>query len=157
MNKLLKKLSFALVAVMLVAFSSCGEPERDGYFVVGGRTYNIEDVTLKSTGYDDGYYQLRLTMEGVSYGELATLSYILYSDINGYLSSGTYTPYLNDMHYENKFKRGEWTSSEETTPIYIGKVKVTNSKEVYEISIDSEDKNGMGVAAEFKGELEVII
>ena len=157
MNKLLKKLSFAIVALMLVALSSCGDPERDGYFVVGGRTYNIEDVTLKSAGYDDGYYQLLLTMEGVSRGEMATLSFTLYSNINGYLSSGTYTPYLFDMHYEHKFKSGEWTTSEETTPIYIGKVKVTNSKEVYEISIDSEDKKGMGVAAEFNGELEVII
>ena len=46
---------------------------------------------------------------------------------------------------------------QQRTPIYVGKVKVTNTKEVYEISIDSEDKKGMGVAAEFNGELEVII
>ena len=158
MNKLLKKLSFALVAIVLVSFSSCGDkPERDGYFVVGGKTYNIENVKLKSTGYADSYYHLVLTMEGTSYGELATLSFTLYSDINGYLSSGIYTPYLNDMHYAHKFKRGEWTLGEETTRIFIGKVKVTNEKEVYKISIDSEDEKGLGVAAEFSGELEVII
>lgn len=155
MNKLLKKLSLVFVGFMLAVFSSCGEPDR-WTFTVGGSTYGIDKVTMTPVDYDDDYYQICLTMEGSGNGKLATLSYMLYSDVNMELPSGTYSPSMHEMHLHHKFEKGEWSDGEIVMPIYVGKVKVKHNKDGYHIDIEGNDKKGHGVVAEYKGTIEII-
>ena len=160
MRKILSKLTVLLVGFVLLSFASCGGEEypSEGFFVVGGKTYNINEARLESVGYDDGYYQLRLTLDNTANNDFHSLTFLFYSEVNQYLPSGLYTPYRYDLNYEHRFKRGAWyAGDEEKAAIVVGKVKVTKKNDIYTFDIDCEDTNGMGVAGEYEGELQVII
>ena len=159
MKRILTKLSVIILVFVSVVFSSCGGDEypNEGFFVVGGKTYSINEAKMESVGYDDGYYQLRLTLDNTVNNDFHSLSFLFYSEVNSYLQSAVYTPYMYDLNFEHKFKRGAWyAGDEEMAAIFVGKVRVTKNNDIYTIKIDCEDSNGLGVAGEYKGELKIV-
>lgn len=156
MKTLFAKFSVVVLFSVLFSLFSCKkDPVQDGSFVLGGKTYKIEEAKLESVGYDDGYYRLKFTLQNKSESDFRSLSFVLYSEVNHNLPSGTYTPFLNNMDYKYRFRNGVWYAGDEPTSIHVGKVNVSNNKNYYTITVDSEDAKGMGVAAKYSGELYV--
>lgn len=155
MKGLLTKFGVVVLFLVACSFVSCKGKDhvKDGFFVVGGKTYRIDEAKLEPAGYDDGYYQLKFTLRNNSENNLHSMSFVLYSEVNQSLPSGVYTPFLGNMDYKYKFRNGVWYAGNEPTGIHVGTVKVSNNKNYYTITVDSEDAKGMGVAAKYVGEL----
>lgn len=157
MKNILRKLTFILSCSILLLFVSCNPtyPD-DGFFKVGEKSYNINEAFLTDTGYDNGYYQLRLTMDNSNSYDSHSINFLFYSEVNEYLPSGIYVPYLYDDKYDNRFKRGAWMKGDvEAGAILKGRVKVTKSNDTYTVRIDCEDINGNPITGEYKGKIKV--
>ncbi len=156
----LLKLNLLFIAFFVFALMSCDRkyPD-DGFFKVGEKTYYVNAADLYNVGYEDGYYQLRLTLDNSNNNEPHSINFLFYSEVDEYLPSGNYTPYLYDGNYNHKFKRGAWmeesVSDVESGVILQGKVKVTKNNETYTIRIDCKDHNDNIVSGEYKGEIFV--
>lgn len=158
--KLLTKISFAFFSfLLLITAVSCDRDVLDdGYFKVGEKSYVINEAVLTDVGYEDGYYQLRLSLDNTNNNDFHSINFLMYSEVNEYLPSGLYTPYLYDDNYRHKFKRGAWTKGDvEAGVILLGKVKVSKSNEIYNIHIDCKDHNGNIVVGEYEGKIRVIL
>ena len=159
MKRFIAKISFILVAIMTVTFLSCGdEYPSEGYFNINENTYAVNEARLEDLGYENGYYQLRLTLDNPIHNDFHSINFLLYSEVNNYLPSGLYTPYLYDNNFEHKFKRGGWVVGNNIEGvILLGSVKVTKSNDIYKIRIDCEDTEGKNVTGYYDGKMKVVI
>lgn len=159
MKRFIAKISFILVAIMTVTFLSCGdEYPSEGYFNINENTYTVNEARLEDLGYENGYYQLRLTLDNPIHNDFHSINFLLYSEVNNYLPSGLYTPYLYDNNFEHKFKRGGWVVGNNIEGvILLGSVKVTKSNDIYKIRIDCEDTEGKNVTGYYDGKMKVVI
>ena len=159
MKRIIAKISFILVAIMTVTFLSCGdEYPSEGYFNINENTYTVNEARLEDLGYENGYYQLRLTLDNPVHNDFHSINFLLYSEVNNYLPSGLYTPYLYDNNFEHKFKRGGWVVGNNIEGvILLGSVKVTKSNDIYKIRIDCEDTEGKNVTGYYDGKMKVVI
>lgn len=159
MKRFFGKISFVIIAVISVTFLSCGEEyPSEGYFTIGENSYNINEARLEDTGFENGYYQLRLTMDNTAHNDFHSINFLLYSEVNTYLPSATYSPYLYDGNFERKFKRGAWVMGNDIEGVIMtGTVKTTKTNDVYTIRIDCEDINGTKVTGYYNGEIKVVI
>lgn len=158
MKNILRKLSFILACVTMLSFVSC-EPDYpdDGHFTVGEQTYYLNEAELTNVGYENGYYQLRLTMDNSNSNDPHSINFLFYSEVDEYLPSGLYIPYAYDDKYNHRFKRGAWLKGDtEAGVILLGTVKVTKSNEIYTIRIDCKDSNHKTVVGEYKGKVKVV-
>ena len=159
MKKILCKISLVMTfVVMSLLFVSCNDdyPD-DGYFKVNETSYTVNEALLKSVGLEGDYHQLRLTLNNTNTNDAHSLNFLLYSEVDEYLPSATYTPYLYDDNYHNKFKRGVWElNGVEAGAILLGSVKVTKSNDIYTIHINCKDVNNNDIAGYYKGEIKVI-
>lgn len=159
MKRFIAKISFILVAIMTVTFLSCGdEYPSEGYFNINENTYAVNEARLEDLGYENGYYQLRLTLDNPAHNDFHSINFLLYSEVNNYLPSGLYTPYLYDNNFEHKFKRGGWVVGNNIEGVILmGSVKVTKSNDIYKIRIDCEDTEGKNVTGYYDGKMKVVI
>ncbi len=159
MKNILKKLSFILVCFVTLSLVSCNDdyPD-DGYFKVGEKTYYVNEAVLNNVGEDNGFYQLRLTLDNSNSNAPHSINFLFYSKVDEYLPSGLYIPYAYDEKFEHRFKRGAWLKDEgvESGVILLGTVKVTKSNETYTVHIDCKDNNNNTVTGEYKGEVKVV-
>ncbi|MBQ8221926.1 MAG: hypothetical protein IJZ87_01065 [Bacteroidales bacterium] len=161
MKRFFTPLCFIIVAFMTLTFVSCGDDFPDeGYFKIGNTHYNINEASLQDVGYDSesDLYQLRLTMDNTSHNDFHSINVIFYSEVNTYLPSATYTPYLYDNDFEHKFKRGAWLVGDQEGGVFLsGNIKVTKSDEKYIIHLNCKDTNNNDVVAEYEGKIKVRI
>ena len=153
----LSKISILLLGFIALFFASCDPTSPDdGFFKVGEQTYFVNEAVLQDVGKDNGYYQLRLTLDNSNSNDPHSLNFLFYSEVNEYLPSGLYIPYAYDDEYEHRFKRGAWLKGDaEAGVILLGKVKVSKTNEIYTIHIDCRDSNNNVVSGEYKGEIKV--
>lgn len=156
MKRFFGKISFIIIAVMSVAFMSCGgEYPSEGYFNIGESSYTVNESRLEDVGYENGYYQLRLTMENTAHNDFHSINFLLYSEVNTYLPSGTYTHYLYDGDFYHKFKRGGWVIGNNIEGVIAtGSVKVTKTNDIYTIRIDCKDVEGKEIIGYYNGEIK---
>lgn len=152
------KINILLLGFIALLFSSC-EPDYpdDGFFKVGEKTYYVNEAKLQDVGKDNGYYQLRLTLDNSNSNEPHSINFLLYSEVNEYLPSGLYIPYAYDEKYNHRFKRGAWLDGDvEAGVMLLGKVKVSKTNDIYTIHIiDCIDNNNNIITGEYKGQLKV--
>lgn len=158
MKNILRKLTFILFCSVIVSLASCNDDyPNDGYLKVDDKSYTINDAVLTSVGYDDGYYQLRLTLDNTNANDAHSLNVLIYSQVKDYLPSAKYTPYLYDDNYHNKFKRAAWlVGNVEAGVIMEGSIKSTKNNDIYTIHADFVDTDGRKVIGEYKGEIKVL-
>lgn len=158
MKNIMKKLSFILICFLTLSFFSCNDDyPNDGYLTIDNKTYTINDAVLTDVGYENGYYQLRLTLDNTNANDAHSLNVLLYSQVKEYLPSAKYTPYLYDDDFHNKFKRAAWLiGNVETGVILEGSIKSTKDNEIYTIYADFIDVDGKKVIGEYKGEIKII-
>lgn len=154
--KLLKSNLLFVVFLMLALVSCDNDYPNDGYFKVGEKTYYLNDASLESVGYENGYHQLRLTLDNSNSNEPHAINFLIYSEVDEYLPSGLYVPYAYDDKYDHRFKRGGWMKGDdELGVILLGKVKVTKNNDIYTIRIDCNDISQNVITGEYKGEIFV--
>ena len=154
--KLLKSNLLFVVFLMLALVSCDNDYPNDGYFKVGEKTYYLNDASLESVGYENGYHQLRLTLDNSNSNEPHAINFLFYSEVDEYLPSGLYVPYAYDDKYDHRFKRGGWMKgNDELGVILLGKVKVTKNNDIYTIRIDCNDISQNVITGEYKGEIFV--
>ncbi len=160
MDKILKNISLVLLLITAMTFVSCDEDERvddDGYFKVGEVSYNLNHASLEDIGYENGYYQLRLSFDNTVNNDMHKLNFLVYSEVNTYLPSAKYTPYLYDENYQDTFKRGAWMIGDVEAGVFVqGYMKSTKSNDIYTIHIDCTDMDGNQVVGEYKGRIQLI-
>ncbi len=161
MKRFFRRLQFVIIAMFAVSFASCdgGEYPSEGYFNVGETSYSINEAKLFDVGYDSEseMYQLRLTMRNTSHNDTRSINILFYTEINNYLPSGIYTPYLYDNHFKNRFKRGAWLIGNEECGVFLtGRVHVTKTNDIYKIDINCKDVNGVEIVGEYDGEIQVL-
>ena len=142
---------------MALSFASCGDDyPNDGFFKVGEQTYYVNEAVLNNVGYDNAYYQLRLTLDNSNNNDPHSINFLFYSPVDEYLPSGLYIPYAYDDKYEHRFKRGAWLKGDvEAGVMLLGKVKVTKNNDTYTIHIDCKDTNNNVVTGEYRGDILV--
>ena len=159
MKRFITRISFVIAAFMTVMFLSCNrEYPNDGYFNIGETSYVVNEAQLEDLVYEDGYYQLRLTLDNSTHNsDFHSINFLFYSEVNEYLPSGIYTPYLYDNKFEHKFKRGGWIVGNDIEGLILsGSVKVTKSNDVYVVCINCQDTEGKDVTGYYKGEIKVV-
>ena len=105
----LSKINILLLGFIALFFASCNPTSPDdGFFKVGEQTYYVNEAALQDVGKDNGYYQLRLTLDNTNSNDPHSINFLFYSEVNEYLPSGLYIPYAYDDKYEHRFKRGAW-------------------------------------------------
>ena len=68
------------VSFLMLTFVSCdNDYPNDGYFKVGEKTYYLNDASLESVGYENGYHQLRLTLDNSNGNEPHAINFLFYS------------------------------------------------------------------------------
>ncbi|MBR5604148.1 MAG: hypothetical protein IKY27_03510 [Bacteroidales bacterium] len=159
MKRLIAKLSFIIVAFMAVTFMSCGsEYPNEGYFTVGETTYTVNDAKLEDLGFENGYYQLRLVLDNTENNDSHSINFLVYSEVNTYLPSGLYVPYMYDDQYNHKIKRAAWVVGDEIEGvIWAGFMRVSKSDEIYTIRFDCQDMNDNDITGYYNGEMRVMI
>lgn len=161
MKRFFAKISFIIVAFMAFTFVSCigDDYPSEGYFQVADNVYYTNEAHLKDLGYDaaNGVYQLRLTMDNTSHNDFHSINILLYSEVNNYLPSGVYRPYLYDGNFKHTFKRGAWTIGDNIENVFLkGKIQVTKTNDIYKINIDCEDIEGRSITGVYDGEIQVV-
>lgn len=162
MKRFFTHLSLIIIAVVTLSFVSCGENDfpDEGYFQIGETVYNINEASLTDLGYDEesDLYQLRLTLDNTSHNDFHSINVLFYSEVNTYLPSAIYTPYLYDNNFEHKFKRGAWLAGDTEGGVFVaGTIKVTKSNEKYIIHINCKDINNNNIKADYEGRIQVRI
>lgn len=144
---------------MTLIFVSCGgDYPSEGYFTIGDNSYTINEARIEEVGYDDGYYQMRLTLDNTIHNDFHSINFLLYTEVNNYLPSALYTPYLYDGNYNDKFKRGAWVIGNDIEGVILsGSVKVTKSNDIYTIRVDCSDVEGKTITGYYNGEIKVAI
>lgn len=152
------KINILLLGFIALFFASCkSDDPDDGFFKVGDNIYYVNEAVLQNVGTDNGYYQLRLTMDNSNNNEPHSINFLFYSEVKDYLPSGIYIPYAYDDVYNHRFKRGAWLDGDvEAGVILLGKVKVTKTNDDYTIQIiDCKDSNNNVISGEYKGKVKV--
>lgn len=160
MKRVFVKIKFMIIAAFAVTFMSCGGDKypSEGYFNIGETSYNINEARLEDTGFSDGYYQLRLTMDNTEHNDFHSINFLFYSEVNTYLPSATYKPYLYDGDFNDKFKRGGWVIGNDIEGVIMsGTVKVTKTNDIYTIRIDCNDVEGKQITGYYNGEIKLSI
>lgn len=162
MKRIFKLLSLLIITSIVFVFISCNDEENypsEGYFKIGDYVYSVNEATLEDVGYEEWtkLYQMRLKMVNTTHSEPRSINVLFYTDVNTYLPSAEYTPYLMDENYKDKFKRGAWEIDGEEGGVFLsGKIKSSKSNDIYKITIDCKDINGISVTGVYDGEIRVI-
>lgn len=161
MNKILKKSVLMIICFATLFFASCDEEIRvydDGYFMVGDISYNLNRATLEDLGVENGYYQLRLSMDNTSNNDNHKINFLIYTEVNDYLPSAKYTPYLYDNDYHNKFKRGAWLIGDVEASVFLqGYLKTTKDNDIYTVRFECKDIDGNTITGKYEGRIQMLI